>query len=287
MKKMIASTLILLSFLVSAVHATEKSMLLYVGPHSAYSCGKTALITNDQVEKKLSNVTDFIILPTGTYCNENYISYKYSSTEYYNYMEYINDVIDTLKVIEPSNKNVWISTPPTIFKDQAGNITNIYPRVWSDINSFLLDLRHQVINKVGLTFWDDKVNGIYLYDEYIDTNSSSLSYKYSRKLRDYIDVTYNGIPSADLNNPLASSWNSVQFQGPTYKGLHWNPYYGVRFSIDNHISVSNNQSRVLFDKIHIQPENVLYGSDLDSASAIKYADVGNWVSANRSMEFPQ
>ncbi|MCG7550142.1 hypothetical protein [Pseudoalteromonas sp. Of7M-16] len=240
MKKILLQ-LCLLLVISSNSSAKENSMIWYVG-HMDGSGNKVPMLTSSHLNR-LSNVTEFIISPTYSEKNISYASYRFNQGAYYSYGQYILDIENTLVTINNNNPNtkVWISTPPIIQKNcQVCLIDKLhyYPSKTSDVNAFLVDLKLAIENKLGTSFWENNVSGIYLYDEGLKAaHVNSKMTNYVKALARYVDTTYN------------------------QKKLMWAPYYNLENGSSQARIISSWLSTNAFDRIDIQP-NVIFRSNI-------------------------
>jgi hypothetical protein len=211
--------------------AQNKLAQLYVGYLS--NCTPLAQWTSQDISD-LTHANGFIVLPINYHCGSD--------------SQYMQQVLTTLQTVKSGkpNANVWISTPgfhgTSYFTSNAGT------------GPFLLSLKSQVSSLLGTSYWQDRVKGIYLYDEGLQgtlSSSNTLS-QYVLNVRAKVDSFYN-LLTTNSNN---------------YKELVWAPYWllengpSLAKVISTWMSFSNDHIAAgspypLFDSIMIQSNLVL------------------------------
>ncbi|RJE73287.1 hypothetical protein BGP78_03225 [Pseudoalteromonas sp. MSK9-3] len=246
-------------------------LILLLIPHfKTLSSDKLYIITVDakddpgnEVNKErlnlLSNINGFIITPTGNANSASgFATYNFSTSNYYDYLPFIQEAVKTISVIRDSNhsgKKIWIALPKT----ETGIESSRYYRIpqSTDIRSYLIDLEKAVSQKFGNTFWNNNIKGFYMADESLSVSGSQ--HDYIIRARQVIDEKYNS----------SNSYN---------KELTWSPYYGLEANNKKIISYWIN-NKFIFDKIYIQPNVMFYSSRNlgKEESYIPLSKIEDWV----------
>lgn len=243
---MFKKTLAILALAVALpASAQNKMMQLIVGQ---YDANKQIDVWSKSDLDRLYSANGFLVLPGAGHI-VGYADWRDNCARKC-YDDYIDDVVVTLNNIKQSRgvgqADVWISAPPTAI---AGSLAN---PSGATISTFLQHLRTRVKNEVGISFWDQNVKGIYMYDEALNADPGSNIHQYVHLLRSRLDIEYNPTPL-----PFSD-----------YKGMMIAPYWALEHGINNshvirtYLEASNNRAGLypLFDYIYVQTNYPLMGA---------------------------